>query len=79
MRVPTLTILALLAGLTPAYAQLSGGVGSSNAANQQFQLQNQIRGLQQQQTFDTNQTRMQIDRNQIYNRPVREPGIILRR
>jgi len=79
MRIPTLTTIILLASLSPALAQLSGGVGSSNAANQSFQLQNQIRGLQQQQTFDTNQTRMQIERNQLYNQPQSQPGVILRR
>ena len=58
MRTPKLVlfpILLLTAGLTPALAQLSGGVGSSNAANQAFQQQNALRGFQQQQTFNNNQ------------------------
>lgn len=68
MRATTLLLvssLVLAAGSTPGLAQLSGGVGSSNAANQSFQQQNSFRGLQQQQTFDNNQNRLQIQTNQM--------------
>lgn len=70
MRYPVLRLiaaaaLALAAG--PASAQLSGGVGSSNAANQSFQMQNQMRGMQQQQTFQNNQNRLQSDSNRMYD------------
>ncbi|GJE29520.1 hypothetical protein [Methylobacterium organophilum] len=70
MRAPTLPALlaaaALLAGAGPSLAQISGGNASSNFTNQSFQNQNQIRGLQQQQTFENNQTRMQIQRNELF-------------
>ncbi len=45
------------------------GAGTSNAINQQFQTQNQIRGLQQQQNFDANTFRLQSQTNQMYNAP----------
>ena len=69
MRARTLALSSalVLAGLSPAFAQLSGGVGSSNAANQAFQQQNSFRGLQQQQTFNNNQINGQIRTNQMYN------------
>lgn len=70
MRIQTYLPVAafvLLSGLTPASAQLSGGVGSSNAANQSFQQQNQMRSIQQQQTVQGNEMRMQNQRNQLYN------------
>ena len=72
MRAPifaALSALTLLAGVAPAAAQLSGGNDSSNLTNQSFQTQNQIRGIERQQTFENNQTRMQIQRNQSF-----EPG-----
>lgn len=77
MRAPIHAILSavalatttLLAGVAPAAAQLSGGNDSSNLTNQSFQTQNQIRGVERQQTFENNQTRMQIQRNQSF-----EPG-----
>lgn len=67
--VPSLVTAAALAlAAAPASAQLSGGVGSSNAANQSFQLQNQLRGMQQQQTFQNNQNRLRMDSNRMYDR-----------
>ena len=72
MRAPTLFLssaLMLAAGLSPALAQLSGGVGSSNAANQSFQNQNQFRGQQQQQNFNANQNRLQNSTNQLNSVP----------
>ena len=65
--VPSLRAVAV--GVAPAAAQLSGGNDSSNLTNQSFQTQNQIRGIERQQTFENNQTRMQIQRNQSF-----EPG-----
>ncbi len=69
MRVPTLVLssVLVLTGLTPALAQISGGVGSSNAANQAFQQQNAFRGLEQQQTFNRNEANAQNRNNQLYN------------
>ena len=64
-----LSLLFLAAASLPASAQLSGSVGSSNAANRSFQLQNQIRSVQRQQTFDSNQTRMRMDSDRLYSAP----------
>ena len=61
MRSPALALssaLLLAAGLSPASAQLSGGLGSANATNQSFQQQNALRGVQQQQNFNANQNRL---------------------
>ncbi|GEO98431.1 hypothetical protein [Methylobacterium haplocladii] len=66
-RILVLSSALVLAGLSPAFAQLSGGVGSSNAANQSFQQQNSFRGLQQQQTFNRNEANAQNRSNQLYN------------
>ena len=68
MRAKTFVVVwsfVLGAGLCPASAQLSGGNGSSNAANQSFQQQNTIRGVQQQQTFNNNQGRLNSSVNQM--------------
>lgn len=68
MRAPHLALvsaLVLAAGSLPASAQLSGGVGASNAANQSFQQQNQMRGMQQQQQFNANQNRLQNSTNSV--------------
>lgn len=71
---------ALMLGLAgPASAQLSGGVGSSNAANQSFQQQNSMRGMQQQQTFNNNQLNAQQRTNQHYNNTSLNPGGYIRR
>lgn len=68
MRAPVLALaLVLTAGLTPASAQISGGVGSSNAANQSFQQQNSMRGMQQQQNFNNNQNQMRSQNNRMFN------------
>ncbi len=66
-----LSALILCAGPTVAEAQPlpPSGAGTSNAINQQFQTQNQIRGLQQQQNFDANTFRLQSQTNQMYNAP----------
>ena len=85
MRAPTFAVLSaataaltLLAGVGPAAAQLSGGNDSSNLTNQSFQLQNQIRGIERQQTFENNQTRMQIQRNQTFEQqPIGPTGGII--
>lgn len=81
MRARTIVLSSalVLAGLAPAFAQLSGGVGSSNAANQSFQQQNSFRGLQQQQTFNNNQVNGQIRSNQLYNNSGATGGYVRRR
>jgi hypothetical protein len=60
-------VVPVLAIVQPACAQISGGVGSSNAANQSFQQQNALRGVQQQQTFNNNQINAQQRTNQLYD------------
>jgi hypothetical protein len=75
----TLSTALVLGAAGPASAQLSGGVGSSNAANQSFQQQNAMRGLQQQQTFNNNQVNAQQRTNQMYENSGANPGYITRR
>ena len=71
--------LALLLLQAPALAQLSGGLGSSNSANQSFQMQNQMRGMQQNQTFQNNQVNSQMQRDRLYNPPSTNDGMVRRR
>ncbi|GLS43236.1 hypothetical protein [Methylobacterium brachythecii] len=79
--IPSLVLsgaLALpLAG--PASAQLTAGVGSSNAANQSFQQQNAMRGMQQQQTFNNNQMNAHRTTDRLYNNTSINPGGYIRR
>ncbi|MCE4224424.1 hypothetical protein HCU64_11735 [Methylobacterium sp. C25] len=74
-----ITSLALSGALAlalagPACAQLTAGVGSSNAANQSFQQQNAMRGMQQQQTFNNNQLNAQRRSDHLYNNSNANPG-----
>lgn len=77
MRVPPLLTLSALAVLavSPTYAQNSRGQDSLNSTSDRLATQSQLRGIQEQQTFDNNQTRMQIQRNEI-SRPVPPTTII---
>ncbi|GJE56161.1 MULTISPECIES: hypothetical protein [Methylobacterium] len=82
MRALSLVLSSILVHATTihASAQLSGDVGSSNAANQSFQQQNSFRGLQQQQTFNRNEANAQNRSNQLYNNSsVGSQGYIPRR
>lgn len=68
--------LALLAA-GPALAQSSANPGSLNATNDRLATQSQIRGIQNQQQFDTSQTRMQIQRNELFRpEPSAGPAIV---
>mgnify|MGYP004714279293 CR=1 FL=1 len=63
----------------PASAQFSGGVGASNAANQSFQQQNCMRGMQQQQNFNNNQMNAHRTTDRLYNNTSANPGGYIRR
>ncbi|GJD72452.1 hypothetical protein [Methylobacterium goesingense] len=65
---PTLfiTALALLAA-GPALAQSSNGaINSLNATNDRLSNRSEIRGIEQRQQFNSNQTRMQIERGDLF-------------
>lgn len=71
----------LLAGLAllaagPAFAQSSRALDSLNATNERLSTRSEIRGIEQRQQFDTNQNRMQIQRNELF-RPSPSPGVIV--
>ena len=71
----------LLAGLAllaagPALAQASRALDSLNATNERLSTRSEIRGLEQRQQFDTNQNRMQIQRNELF-RPTPSPGVVV--
>ncbi|MGU3361089.1 hypothetical protein ACLBWX_12210 [Methylobacterium sp. M6A4_1b] len=62
----------ILAGLGvlaagPALAQVSSrGVDSLNATNERLSNRSELRGIEQRQQFDTNQSRMQIQRSDLF-------------
>lgn len=59
----TIALAAFAALASPAAAQLSGNPNSLNATNERLSNQSQIRGIQQQQQFENNQMRMDIQRS----------------
>ncbi|KQP88100.1 hypothetical protein ASF60_00465 [Methylobacterium sp. Leaf113] len=65
---PRLFFVAGLALLTagPALAQSSRAIDSLNATNDRLSDRSQLRGIEQRQQFDTNQTRMQIQRSDLF-------------
>jgi hypothetical protein len=73
---------ALLAGLavlaaSPALAQVSSrGVDSLNATNERLSNRSELRGIEQRQQFDTNQSRLQIQRSDLF-RPSAPPAPIV--
>ncbi|KQP55169.1 hypothetical protein ASG40_09245 [Methylobacterium sp. Leaf399] len=75
MRLSLATAL-FLAAASPALAQLSGNPDSLNATNERLSNQSQIRGIQQQQQFENNQMRMQIQRNDAF-RAAPAPTIVV--
>ncbi len=75
---PALSLLALVAGLSPSAAQ-SRGANSLNESNERMATQNQIRGIQHQQQFENNQIRMQMQRNEVTRPAPTGPGIAPRR
>lgn len=84
MRAPTFIALSTLAalasaGAAPARAQLSGNPNALNNANRSLATQSQIQNIQQQQRFEANQTRMQIQRNELFKPLPTGPTVILPR
>ncbi|HEX8417502.1 MAG TPA: hypothetical protein VF641_07840 [Methylobacterium sp.] len=66
-----LVLLAVAAA--PAAAQTLNSPSSSNAVNDRLATQSEIRGIRHQQQFDNNQTRMQIQRNELFRPPPSAP------
>jgi hypothetical protein len=65
---PTLLLAALaLLAAGPALAQSSNGaINSLNATNDRLSTRSEIRGIEQRQQFNNNQTRMQIERGDLF-------------
>ena len=80
MRFPlTAALILTLAAATPAAAQLSGNPNSLNNTNERLSNQSEIRGIREQQQFENNQTRMQIQRNQDFQAPAAAAPIVVPR
>lgn len=78
MRLPlTAALILTLAAAMPAAAQLSGNSNSLNNTNERLSNQNQIQGIREQQQFENNQTRMQIQRNQDFQAPPAAAPIVV--
>ena len=78
MRATLLAGLALLAA-SPALAQSRGGIDSLNATNERLSNRSEIRGIEQRQQFQNNQTRMDIQRSDLFrpsapSAPIVVPG-----
>jgi len=70
-------LAVLAAGAAPALAQSSANPSSLNTMNDRLATQSQIRGIQNQQQFDNSQTRMQIQRNELFRpEPSAGPTIV---
>lgn len=81
LRPLSVAVVALLAGLTAADAQVLGQGRNSGTSrmNQNFEIQNQNRNFQQRQTLENSAVRNQIQRAPL-NQPLPSgPGIIPRR
>lgn len=79
MRAPHTLLVAGLAllGAGPALAQSgNGALNSLNATNDRLSTRSELRSIEQRQQFDTNQTRMQIQRNELF-RPTPSPGVVV--
>lgn len=80
MRIRLTTLAALaVATATPASAQLSGNPNTLNNTNDRLSNQSEIRGIREQQQFENNQTRMQIQRNQDFQAPPAAAPIVVPR
>lgn len=79
MRLHLTAVILTLAAASPAAAQLSGNPNSLNNTNDRLSTQSQIRGIREQQQFEHNQTRMQIQRNQDFQAPAAAPVVVPRR
>lgn len=65
----------ILAAATPALAQTISNPNALNDTNDRLATQSQIRGVQQQQQFENNQMRMQIQRNEMSRPAPSGPGL----
>lgn len=65
----------LMIAVTPAAAQLSDSSRSLNATNDRLSRQSEIRSIRNQQQFENNQIRSQIQRNELF-RPAPSGPII---
>lgn len=61
-----LLAFAACAAAAPAFAQSAANPNALNSMNERMQTQSQIRGIEQQQQFQNNQTQMQIQRNELF-------------
>ena len=81
MRSSPALILAGLAVLAagPALAQVSSpGIDSLNATNERLSERSEIRGIEQRQQFQNNETRLNIERNNLLGPSTApSPGVIV--
>lgn len=77
----SVAVVALLAGLTAADAQVLGQGRNSGTSrmNQNFEIQNQNRNFQQRQTLENSAVRNQIQRAPLNQPPPSGPTVIPRR
>ena len=71
----------LIAGLVlltadPVLAQSRDSIDSLNATNERLSERSEIRGVEQQQQFRNNETRMDIERSDLF-RPTPAPSVIV--
>jgi hypothetical protein len=75
MRATLLAGLALLA-VDPALAQSRGSLDSLNETNERLSNRSETRSIEQRQQFENNQTRMDLQRNELLG-PTPSPGVIV--
>jgi hypothetical protein len=77
MRVTLLACLVLLAA-SPAMAQSRNGIDSLNATNERLSERSEIRGIEQRQQFQNNETRLDVERNNLLGPSTTpSPGVIV--
>jgi hypothetical protein len=77
MRVTLLACLVLLAA-SPAMAQSRNGIDSLNATNERLSERSEIRGIEQRQQFQNNETRLDVERNNLLGPSTTPaPGVIV--
>lgn len=81
MRARSAALLALVvsATATTAFAQSSANPNALNSMNERMSTQSQIRGVEQQQQFQNNQTQMQIQRNELFQPTPSGPAAVVPR
>ena len=77
MRATLLAGLVLLAA-SPAMAQSRNGIDSLNATNERLSERSEIRGIEQRQQFQNNETRLDVERNNLLGPSTTpSPGVIV--